>query len=78
MVKRIYEGRVSGTNGRGRPQLSFQNLVDIDDTGSSCINQEYSSESICEYEKYAETVSFGALFSLATVIEIKRPAKKIV
>ena len=83
MAKKIYDGKVSGKRSRGRPRLTFE--VSIKDTGErSRKNNEDPPEGMYEQVddsgwgervEYVETVAFGALFSLATPLGIKREAK---
>ena len=68
MAKQIYDGKVSGKRGRGRPRLTFKNTV-------SKILEEGHVSQWTRRKRYVETVAFGALFSLITPLGIKREAK---
>ena len=75
MAKKIYDGKVSGKRDRGRPRLTFENIVPkILEEGH--VKSMRTPRRVCmkrwtRRKRYVETVAFGALFSLTTTARDK-------
>ena len=76
IAKKIYDRKVSGKRGRGRPRLTFENTVSkILEEGhvksTRTPRRAYMKRLMTRRKRYVETVAFGASFSPTIPLWIK-------